>query len=294
MLALVGSGLLLERGGRFTRKPTRASLLENPMNSTTVIPFDFQDDRIRALSIDGEPWFVAKGICLALGYENPRKAVADHCKGGNESLLPSAGGNQMMTIIPERDVYRLVMRSRLPSAERFEDWVVGTVLPSIRKTGRYEAPEQPRESSYMKAFKAGILFAMQLPGAGKQCSDLSSGSTMRVPGNTVTSNDGIPQPRTNRAQPAPTYHAKGEGLFPVKIAPWTHPKIEAAKADILAMPAPTSMIEIFKMLKERGVLRNRANEMAVAFILKESGLYRRRQYRVGGGGCTWVYERIAA
>lgn len=89
---------------------------------------------------DGEPWFVAKDCAEILGYSTARKAVELHCKGGAKHSLPTAGGPQQMTIIPERDVYRLVMRSKLPSAARFEEWVVGEVLPAIRKTGSYSAP----------------------------------------------------------------------------------------------------------------------------------------------------------
>lgn len=103
-----------------------------------VFRFDNQTP-IRIVDQNGEPWFVAKDVCEVLGYTNPRKAVADHCKGGNETLLPSAGGMQTVRIIPERDVYRLIMRSKLPAAEKFENWVVGEVLPSIRKNGRYGA-----------------------------------------------------------------------------------------------------------------------------------------------------------
>jgi anti-repressor protein len=76
-------------------------------------------------------------VAEILGYSNVSGAISDHCKGASESLLPSAGGPQMTKIIPERDVYRLVMRSKLKSAEKFEDWVVGDVLPTIRKTGKY-------------------------------------------------------------------------------------------------------------------------------------------------------------
>ena len=94
---------------------------------------------VRTLSIEGEPWFVAKDVAEILGYTNTRKAILDHCKGGNETVLPSAGGNQIVKIIPERDVYRLIMRSKMPKAEQFEEWVVGEVLPSIRKTGSYTA-----------------------------------------------------------------------------------------------------------------------------------------------------------
>lgn len=97
--------------------------------------------QVRTLNKDGEPWFVAKDICTVLGYTNTRKAVIDHCKSpillkSNESLplnIPPRG----LTIIPERDVYRLIMRSNLPQAEQFEEWVVGEVLPAIRKHGGY-------------------------------------------------------------------------------------------------------------------------------------------------------------
>jgi len=68
---------------------------------------------------DGEPWFVAKDVALALGYEKPENAVARHCKA---SITTPKQGGGFLTIIPERDVYRLIMRSQLPSAQRFEDW----------------------------------------------------------------------------------------------------------------------------------------------------------------------------
>ena len=93
--------------------------------------------RVRTVLVDGEPWFVAKDVAEVLGYDNPRDAVLKHCKGGRKTRLPTTGGDQDITILPERDLYRLVMRSKLPSAERFEEWVVGSVLPSIRRTGSY-------------------------------------------------------------------------------------------------------------------------------------------------------------
>jgi len=65
------------------------------------------------------------------------KAIRDHCKGVNETFIPSAGGMQTMKIISESDIYRLIMRSKLEEAEKFQDWVVEEVLPSIRKRGMY-------------------------------------------------------------------------------------------------------------------------------------------------------------
>lgn len=105
----------------------------------SLTPFVFDGFSVRVIEQDGEPWFVARDVAEVLGYQRTRDAISQHCKGGRKTPLPSAGGVQDMTIIPERDVYRLIMRSKLPSAERFEEWVVGEVLPSIRKTGGYGA-----------------------------------------------------------------------------------------------------------------------------------------------------------
>lgn len=116
-------------------------------NNSPAVPhqvFLFDSSEVRTLLIDSEPWFVAKDVAIILGYSNPQKAIRDHCRGVNESLLPTSGGHQTVNIIPERDVYRLIMRSKLPSAERFEEWVVGEVLPSIRKTGSFGSPVVPQ------------------------------------------------------------------------------------------------------------------------------------------------------
>lgn len=126
-----------------------------------IIPFDFNETRVRVIERDGEPWFVAKDVAEVLGYSNPQKAVRDHCKaaqyvGGERFVHPSALDPQT-TIIPERDVYRLVMRSRLPSAERFEEWVVGEVLPTIRKTGQYG--EKPAMLSGPQLMAAALIEA---------------------------------------------------------------------------------------------------------------------------------------
>ena len=90
---------------------------------------------------DGEPRFVAKDVAEVLGYKNTRKAMQDHCKGlkilkGNESL-PLTDSPRGITIIQESDVYRLIMRSKLPQAENFQDWVTTDILPTIRRHGMY-------------------------------------------------------------------------------------------------------------------------------------------------------------
>lgn len=95
---------------------------------------------IRTLEENGTVLFCGTDVAQALGYTNPRKAVADHCRYVTKRDVPhpqSPDKTIEMTFIPESDLYRLVFRSKLPNAEKFTDWVVEEVLPSIRKTGAY-------------------------------------------------------------------------------------------------------------------------------------------------------------
>lgn len=92
---------------------------------------------VRTVDINGKPYFVANDIAKALGYKRPADAVTAHCKGSVNRRYLTDGGEQEMKVIPEGDVYRLIVRSQLPSAERFEMWVFDEVLPSIRRNGGY-------------------------------------------------------------------------------------------------------------------------------------------------------------
>lgn len=108
---------------------------------STPSVFNFGAHAVRIVVRDGEPWFVATDVAAALGYLTAKDAarnLSEHQKGGH--ILPTPGGDQRVTIINESGLYRLVLRSRKPEAEKFSDWVTGEVLPSIRKTGRYEKP----------------------------------------------------------------------------------------------------------------------------------------------------------
>lgn len=95
---------------------------------------------IRTAEIDGKPYFVGTDVAKALGYNNPRDAVSRHCKGVVKRDTPTSSGVQSMSYINEGDLYRLIMKSKLPSAEKFESWVMDEVLPTIRKTGSYQKP----------------------------------------------------------------------------------------------------------------------------------------------------------
>lgn len=94
---------------------------------------------IRTVEVKNEPWFVGKDVAQALGYSQTSKAVREHVKDNHKgmSVLDTPGGKQETTIIDEAGVYSLVMRSKLPKAEQFQEWVTSEVLPAIRKTGGY-------------------------------------------------------------------------------------------------------------------------------------------------------------
>lgn len=96
---------------------------------------------IRTIEQDGKVLFCGRDIAEALGYTNPIKALADHCKGVPIRYpLQTPGGIQEVRFIAEGDVYRLITHSRLPAAEQFERWVFDEVLPTIRRTGSYTMP----------------------------------------------------------------------------------------------------------------------------------------------------------
>lgn len=109
------------------------------MNSLQIFSSE-EFGEIRTIEIDGKPYFVGTDVAKALGYSNPRKAILDHCKGVTKRDTPTSSGVQSMSYINEGDLYRLIMKSKLPSAEKFESWVMDEVLPAIRKTGSYQKP----------------------------------------------------------------------------------------------------------------------------------------------------------
>lgn len=97
---------------------------------------------IRTAEIEGKPYFMATDIAKALGYSRPNDAISAHCRATVKHSTPISGKMQEVNFIPEGDVYRLIARSKLPQAEKFEKWVFDEVLPSIRKTGGYIAGQE--------------------------------------------------------------------------------------------------------------------------------------------------------
>lgn len=96
---------------------------------------------VRTVEIDGKPFFAGTDIARALGYSRPNDAVSAHCRATVKRSTPISGKMQEINYISEGDVYRLIVSSKLPAAEKFERWVFDEVLPSIRKHGLYAIDE---------------------------------------------------------------------------------------------------------------------------------------------------------
>jgi prophage antirepressor-like protein len=109
---------------------------------------------VRVVDRQGAPWWVAKDVCGALGLEETHKAVA-RLDDDDRNLIPvidAKGRPQPTTIVSEAGLYALVLRSDKPEAKAFKRWITHEVLPAIRRTGAYQAPQGgPRTVSFRAA-----------------------------------------------------------------------------------------------------------------------------------------------
>jgi prophage antirepressor-like protein len=115
----------------------------DPQRENLPVEFRFEGSAVRTVPKEGGHWFVAADVCAALKLSDTGKAVApldDDEKGTNS--IRTLGGQQDLLIVSESGLYSLIFKSRKPSAKRFRKWVTNEVLPSIRKTGRYENNQQ--------------------------------------------------------------------------------------------------------------------------------------------------------
>ena len=99
--------------------------------------------RVRIVEVSGEAWMVGKDVAEALGYKNPRQALASNVEAEDRGVhsVDTPSGEQEMTIINESGLYSLVLSSKLPNARKFRRWVTTEVLPTVRKHGAYMTPE---------------------------------------------------------------------------------------------------------------------------------------------------------
>lgn len=117
-----------------------------------IIPFNFDSHEVRVVTIDGEPYFVAKDVAVALGYVDTVSAIKRHCRGvaKHHPIQDSLGRGQDARVIAESDVMRLIVGSKLPAAEAFERLVFEDILPTIRKTGSYGTPPALNEDQIVQ------------------------------------------------------------------------------------------------------------------------------------------------
>lgn len=109
------------------------------MNEVQI--FNFENNQVRVIELEGEPWFVGKDVATVLGYKNTRDAMNKHVDTEDKNTVAIhdgiTRGNPNQTIINESGLYSLILSSKLPTAKAFKRWVTSEVLPAIRKHGAY-------------------------------------------------------------------------------------------------------------------------------------------------------------
>lgn len=130
-----------------------------------VVKFSFDDKQVQTVVYADKPAFVAMDVARALGYAKPQNAIKKHCKSLIKLKCPEMRPlgfepiPQGITLIYEPDVFRLIMHSKLESAERFQDWVFEEVLPSIRQNGYYG--EKPKHRMIWRSMLRGLFATAQ-------------------------------------------------------------------------------------------------------------------------------------
>jgi prophage antirepressor-like protein len=137
------------------------------MLNQEIAPFTFEGVEVRTVSIEGDPWFVAKDVCDILGLGNVTNALRDFPENERNTLTTNKGihegpGNPNVNIINEPGLYRLIFQSRKPEAEAFKTWVFTEVLPAIRKHGYYRL-----KAGYEKQLALQSLPPLENPQTGE-------------------------------------------------------------------------------------------------------------------------------
>ena len=138
--------------------------------------------KVRVVEQGGEPWFVGKDVAAALGYSQTTKAVREHVKDSHKGVseIDTPGGKQQLTVIDEAGLYSLVMRSKLPQAEEFQEWVTAEVLPAIRKTGGYIAGSEKMSDAELMA-KAVLIAQATIKERDARIAELESDTQRMKP-----------------------------------------------------------------------------------------------------------------
>ena len=120
--------------------------------------FNFENQQVRTIEIENEPYFVGKDVATILGYSNPQKAVRDHVDEEDKTLNETftVNGTQPV-LINESGLYSLILSSKLPNAKKFKHWVTKEVLPTIRKHGAYLTDQKAYDITHNPNSLADLL-----------------------------------------------------------------------------------------------------------------------------------------
>jgi prophage antirepressor-like protein len=143
--------------------------LTNLQENAVPQVFNFEGNNVRIIDRKGEPWWVLKDVCDILGLTHTTN-TAQKLKEDELNVVQLHSGGQLrdMSIINEKGLYRVIMRSDKPDAERFQDWVFGEVLPSIRKTGSYAVTAATPETTIVRALELARTQVAELQAARKE------------------------------------------------------------------------------------------------------------------------------
>ncbi len=147
----------------------------------------FENTSVRVLERDGIPWFVLVDVCVVLEIANPRDAASrldDDEKG--VGIADTLGGRQEVTIINESGLWSLVLTSRKPAARRFRKWVTSEVIPAIRRTGSYGAPQlDPNDPAQLRQLLLGYSERLETTEkalvVAKEEAAIATGALDRIP-----------------------------------------------------------------------------------------------------------------
>lgn len=121
--------------------------------------FSFEDQPVRVVKINEEPWFVGKDLTNILGYTNGPKAIKDHVDEEDKlsERIVMSGQHRQAFLVSESGLYSLILSSKMPNAKKFKHWVTSEVLPSIRKHGAYMTDEKAFDVVHNKNGLADLL-----------------------------------------------------------------------------------------------------------------------------------------
>lgn len=131
------------------------------MNNLTT--FDFQNNKVRIVILNGEPWFVGADVCYILEHSNPSSAYSRLRDYEKQMVDPkqylNSVSNQDVVVISESGLYRLMLTSRKPQAELFQNWIIQTILPSIKNLNSID--DIFRQTSKIKTNNAGFVYLIK-------------------------------------------------------------------------------------------------------------------------------------